>query len=300
MEEFELSIVMVTYKCREVFKVSLDALIDSNTKFRFEIIVIDNDSRDGTAEMVEKEFKVGEWEERFQLVRNSNVGFPKANNQGLKLMRGRYALLLNPDTKVSPDTLQVMMDFMKARPDVGISTCKLIKANGELDKACRRTIPTPFVAFARLSGLSILFPNSKLFAKYNLSYKNENDETEVDACSGAFMFASPNALRDVGPMDERFYMYGEDLDWCLAVKEMGHKVWYYPKTTTVHYRGQSSKKSSVRSLYAFHDAMWLFFRKHFSRNYWYVLDPFVWVGVWARFVVKLVMNKFRSEPYISK
>lgn len=300
MIQYKLSVIMVPYKCRNIFKEALEAVINSKASFNFEIIIIDNDSKDGTVEMV-REFQARPgWSDRIVLYENTNEGFPKANNRGIQMKRGEYVLLLNPDTKVSEDTLQVMMDFVKARPDVGIATCKLVKADGSLDLACRRKFPTPLRAFFRLSGLSFVFPKSKLFASYNMTYKSVSEETEVDACVGAFMFITPDCLAKIQGFDEQFFMYGEDLDLCMRAKETGFKVWYYPKTTTIHYKGQSSKKVSRRGLYEFHHNNWLLFKKHYSRKYFYLLDPLVYIGVWSRYLVKLIVNGLRKDPYVSK
>lgn len=299
-ENFKLSIIMVPYKCRDIFRSALSAVLNSKTNFSFEIIIIDNDSQDGTAEMVRDEFlSKEEWKNRITLFENTNEGFPKANNRGIKMKRGEYVLLLNPDTNVDQHTLQIMMDFMQASPEVGIGTCKLVKADGTLDKACRRSFPNPLVAFFRLSGLSLLFPKSKLFSSYNVTYKSVDEETEIDACVGAFMFISPHCLKEINGFDERYYMYGEDLDLCMRAHLAGFKVWYYPKTTTIHYKGQSSKQNR-RSLHAFHEAMWIFYKEYYSRKYLHLLDPFVYFGVWTRYGVKLLINYLKKDFYVSR
>ncbi len=296
---FELSVIMVPYKCKPVFEKALKALFASKTDFNFEVIIIDNESKDGTVEMVKELMKVADLKDRIQLYENTNEGFPKANNRGLKMKRGEFVLLLNPDTEVSPDTLQVMMDFMKSHPDIGISTCKIIRPDGNLDLACRRSFPKPLTAFFRLSGLSFVFKKNKRISAYNLAYLPIDQETEVDACSGAFMFISPKCLEQIEGFDERFYMYGEDLDLCMKAHLNGFKVWYYPKTQTIHYKGQSSKQSKY-ALFAFHNAMWLFYDKYYRRKYYYVLDPLVFFGIWSRFGVKLLINQFKGTNLVSR
>ena len=298
---FDLSVIMVPYKCKDIFRSALQAVLDSRVNFSFEVIIIDNDSQDGTVEMVKNEFQSKpEYKDKIVLYENTNEGFPKANNRGIKMKRGEWVLLLNPDTKVEENTLQVMMDFMQNRSDVGIATCKLVKADGSLDLACRRQFPTPVRAIFRLSGLSFLFPHSKLFASYNMTYKSVDEETEIDACAGAFMFISPSCLTNIQGFDEDFFMYGEDIDICVRAKNAGFKIWYYPKTSTIHYKGQSSKKTSSKSLYQFHYNNWLLYKKHYSRKYFHLLDPFVLVGLSIRFGLKLFINQFRKEPFVSK
>lgn len=298
----DLSIIIVPYKCKDKLDVTLEAVFASQTRYTYEVIMLDNDSQDGTEELVrEKYLSQPNIAAKTTFIQNgANLGFPKANNLGMQRAKGEYLLLLNPDTKVAPDTLEVMMNFMKSRPDVGIATCKLIKGNGELDWACRRSFPDPWVSFFRLSGLSKLFPHNKTLAAYNLTYKSIDDETEIDACVGAFMFISPQCLRATKSFDESFYMYGEDLDLCYRAKQAGFKVWYYPKTTTIHYKGQSSRKAPQRSLYAFHDAMWIYYKKHLYAQYPLVLNWLVYVGIWARYYLKSFQNFFRAEKYVSK
>lgn len=297
----DLSIIFVNYKDKQHLLDALEAVYTSIVNFELEAIVIDNDSQDDSLEAIRQRFFADQKRASItKLIPNINNGFVGGNNLGIEHATGAYTLLLNCDTKLSPETLQTMMDFMKSRPDVGISTCKLMKANGELDWACRRSFPDPWVSFFRLSGLSKLFPKSKTLAAYNLTYKSIDEETEIDACVGAFMFISPACLNAVKGFDTDYYMYGEDLDMCFRAKQAGFKVWYYPKTTTMHYKGQSSKRAPKRSLYAFHDAMWIFYRKHLYKKYPLPFSWLVYVGIWGRYYVKLLQNKLRKEAIVSK
>lgn len=297
----DVSIILVPYKCKEVFRVALDAVCASRVNFEYEVIVVDNDSQDGTVEMVESEYLTRpELAGKLVLIKNTNEGFAKGNNRGLKVSKGAYKLLLNPDTKVAPETLQVMLDFMKSRPDVGISTCKLVKGDGTLDAAARRSLPDPWNALMRVTGLSFLLPKSQLVAGYNLSHTDPDQEMEIGACVGAFMFVSPACYQKIGLLDERFFMYGEDLDWCKQAHDAGFKVWYYPKTTTMHYKGSSSKKNSKKALYEFHNTMWQYYQKHLARTYPFLLNWLVYIGIWARYVLQLTKNAFRKQAIVSK
>jgi GT2 family glycosyltransferase len=297
----ELSIIFVNYKDKAHLLPALRAVFASKVNYDFEVIVVDNDSQDDSLAAVEQEFFGDKnLRDRIQLIPNVNNGFVGGNNLGIKHAKGTYVLLLNCDTEVAPETLQTMMDFMKRHPDVGIATCKLVKANGELDWACRRSFPDPWVSFFRLSGLSKLFPKSKTLAAYNMTYKSVDEETEIDACAGAFMFISPACLKIVQGFDTDYFMYGEDLDMCYRAKQAGFKVWYYPKTTTKHFKGQSSRRAPKRSLYAFHNAMWIFYKKHLYYKY---PRPFSWLvysGIWGRYGLKLMQNSFRKEAIVSK
>lgn len=297
----DLSIIFVNYKDKQHLLGALRAVFASRVNFGYEVIVVDNDSGDGSLEAVREAFLTDPKKKAItKLIANTNNGFVGGNNLGIMHAAGTYTLLLNCDTEVSPDTLQVMMDFMKRRPDVGIATCKLIKANGELDWACRRSFPDPWVSFFRLSGLAKLFPGNRRLAAYNLTYKDINEETEIDACAGAFMFISPECLKTVKGFDTDYFMYGEDLDMCYRAKLAGFKIWYYPKTSTLHFKGQSSRKASQRALRAFHESMWIFYSKHLRSIYPLPLAWLVYVGIWSRYGVKLAINSLRREGVVSK
>lgn len=295
----KLSIIVVPYKCKDKLEITLDAVFASTASFPFEVIVLDNDSGDGTEELVLQKYAKQIEDQQLRFVQNGrNLGFPKANNIGMKLASGEYLLLLNPDTQLDPDNLSVMMRFMQSRPDVGIATCKLVKPDGSLDAACRRNEPDPKVAFYRLSGLQFLWP--KKFGAYNIAGSDIDQEGAIDACVGAYMFMSRQCYELTNGFDERFYMYGEDLDLCRRAREAGLKVWYYPKTSCLHFKGQSSKKSPKKSLYAFHEAMWLYYDKWYRRHYGWPMSVFVYLGVWGRYYLKLVQNWFRQEAIVSR
>ena len=316
----DLSIIIVTYKAKDKLRVTLDAVFASQTSYSYEVIVVDNASEDGTLEMLQEEFLFVENGrdnalERFRtstpvstgraggpsdkalsapvfLIKNSNEGFSKANNRGIAQAKGEYILILNPDTKVSPDTLEIMLDFMKSRPEVGIATCKLVAADGSLDLACRRSFPNPASAFYRFSGLSLLFPHSKKIASYNRTYEDDNRDMEIDACNGAFMLISPACRKAIKGFDEDFFMYDEDIDLCLRAHEAGFKVWYYPKTTTVHFKGQPYK-SSQHSLKVFHQSKWIYYKKHLAKNYPGIFNGLIFLAIWLHYGLKSIQNFFR-------
>ena len=297
----KLSIIIVPYKCKDKLRVTLDAVYTSEVAFPYEVIIVDNDSQDGTVEMVEDEYLTQqEIGAKTTLIKNTNEGFAKGNNRGLKVSKGEYKLLLNPDTKVSPETLQVMVDFMESKPEVGMSTCKLIKGDGALDAACRRSLPDPWNGLMRVTGLSLLLPKSKLVSGYNLSHVDIDQEIEIGACVGAFTLVSPACYEKVGMLDEEFFMYGEDLDWYKRAHDAGFKIWYYPKTVTIHYKGMSTRKAPTRMLYYFHQTMWLYYRKHLKSHYPFLLNWLVYVGIWSRYVLQLTKNLFRKEAIVSK
>ncbi len=298
----KLSIIIVPYKCKSALDVTLEAVFASQVNFDYEVIILDNDSQDGTVEMVnEKYLSKAELAGRTHLIENGeNLGFPKANNIGMRKSRGEYILLLNPDTKVDSDNFQKMMDLMESRPDIGMATCKLLAIHGGIDPASRRSEPNPKTAFYRLSGLQFLFP--KKFGAYNVLNGDINQESELEACSGAYMFLSRKCYEVTKGFDESFYMYGEDLDLCKRTREAGLKIWYYPHTSCVHYKGQSSKRAPQKSLYAFHDAMWIYYDKWYRKDSNIFMDAFVYSGIWGRYYYKSFLNLLRpkNKRFVSK
>lgn len=281
---------------------NLNAVFASKVDFDYEVILLDNDSGDGTVEMVREEFlSRPEIAKKLTLIAEPvNHGFGIGNNMGIKRAKGEYILLLNSDAIVEPNVLQEMVDFMKSRSDVGIATCKLMKPNGDLDWACRRSEPDPWVSFFKLFGFQKLFPNSKMFARYNLLNKSIDEETEIDLCVGAFMIISPACLSVIKGFDEQFFMYGEDVDLCKRARDAGFKIWYYPKVTTLHHKGQSTKKTPERMIRAFYDTMWQYYKKHYITKYPTPFNWLVWVGTRLLLYKKLFVNYFKAEKVVSK
>jgi O-antigen biosynthesis protein len=259
----DISIIIVSYNVRDFLQQCLRSVEDASKNLKTEIFVVDNRSVDGTPDMVRKNFP------HVHLIANSdNLGFGKANNQALKTARGKYALFLNPDTIIREDTLDVLYRFMENHPDTGLSGCKILNTDGTLQLACRRSFPRPSVAIPKLLGLSALFPKNRFLAKYNLTYLDPDESYPVDAISGSFMFCRTELMQNLNGFDERFFMYGEDLDLCYRVKKAGYLVTYVPDTIIVHYKGESSKSAPFDSLIAFYRAMDQFVRKHFGPGGW--------------------------------
>ncbi|WP_411830862.1 glycosyltransferase family 2 protein [Paenibacillus graminis] len=263
----------------------LRSVYDSESNFVYEIILIDNNSRDDSVERISREFP------GVMLIANSeNVGYARANNQGMEVASGRYVLLLNSDTVVRKDTLQIMISFMDSRPDLGASGCKVILPDGSLDKACKRGFPTPSASFYYAFGISKLFPDRPRFNGYQLGYLDPDQDYPVDCLVGAFMLLRRETIDQVGGLDEDFFMYGEDLDWCFRIKEAGWGIYYYPQTSIVHLKGGSARRRPFKIVYEFHRAMILFHRKHYSKRYNSMINGAVYTGVGVKFVLSLVRN----------
>ncbi len=257
-----LSVIIVNYNVREFLHHALTSLRKAMKGIRGEIIVVDNASDDGSVEMVRSRFR------DIQLIVNkSNLGFATANNIAIRHARGQAILLLNPDTVVQEDTMKVMLRFFDENPDAGIAGCKILNPDGSLQLSCRRSFPTAWVALAKISGLSSLFPGSRMFGRYNLTYLSPEETYEVDAVSGSFMMIRREAYDAVGGLDESFFMYGEDLDWCYRVQQAGWKNYYVHGTQIIHYKGESTRRSSIDEIRTFYDAMHLFVQKHLQGSW---------------------------------
>ncbi|MBI1850932.1 MAG: glycosyltransferase family 2 protein [Planctomycetes bacterium] len=284
----DLSIVIVSYNTRDILRQCLRSVLSRLTELRAEIIVVDNASRDGSDRMVACEFP------GVRLIRNSqNEGYSAANNRAFGFCRGRHVLLLNSDTIVLPGTLEALIEFMDRNPPVGVAGCRLDRPNGELDLACRRSFPTPLLSLYRLLRLSRLFPSSRRFARYNLTYLDPSGCYEVDSVVGAFMLVRREVIDEMGGLDERYFMYGEDLDWCYRARQRSWKVWYVGAHRVVHYKGASSSQESFRMNYHFHRAMYLFHRKHLSQRYSLLINWLVYVGISSRFIGLAIQHPIR-------
>ena len=295
----DLGIVLVSYNTCDLLRDCLGSVYESRDDLSFKVVVVDNASTDGSAEMVRQEFPQAEL-----VISAHNGGYAYANNLGLKALgfggatevealgTVTYVLLLNPDTVLPPRALSDMRDFMAARPQVGVAGPRLVLPNGELDRACRRSFPTPQVSFYRMTGLSRLFPRSSRFGAYNLTYLDENQEAEVDSVVGAFMMLHSSAIRKVGLLDESFFMYGEDLDWCYRIHQSGWQVRYNPNCTVLHYKRASSRHSH-RAQVEFYRAMLVFYDKHYAATTPFWLHWLVVGGIYVRGGAVLLKENLR-------
>ena len=284
----DLSIIIVNYNTSKLIIQALNSVYKNSKNINFEIIVVDNASKDDSVEMIKKHFP-----QVILIQNNENLGFSKANNIAIKRSIGEYILLLNSDTIVMEDTLEKMIKYMNDNPDVGASGCKVVLPDGSLDKACKRSFPTPQNALYNALKLDRLFPQSKVFGEYNLTYLDENEIHDVDCLVGAFMMVRREVIEQVGLLDEDFFMYGEDIDWCYRIKQAGWRIVYYPKTKIIHYKGGSSKKKNTKIIYEFHRAMYLFFEKHYKDRYSILLRYVVYLGIFSKMLLSFVINIFR-------
>lgn len=282
----DLSVLIVNYNTRQLTLDCLRSVYDSETGYSYEVIVVDNASADDSVEKIMEQYP------QVRMIANEeNTGFAKANNQAMEAAVGRYILLLNSDTIVQPDTLQTMVAFMDENPKVGASGCKVILPDGSLDKACRRGFPTPSASFYYAFGFSKLFPDRPRFNQYQLGYLDPNESYAIDCLVGAFMLVRRETLQQVGGLDETFFMYGEDVDWCYRIKQAGWDIWYHPVTYIVHYKGASSRRKPFKIIYEFHHSMWIFHRKHYVQKYSWITNTAVYCGIAVKFTLSLIKNK---------
>lgn len=273
----DLSIIIVSYNVKDFLRGAIASVRRSLMAggIEGEILVVDNNSTDGSAAMIRFEFP-----EVQLFALDENIGFGRANNLALKSANGNFLLLLNPDTIVGEETLREMLDFMRSHPEAGLAGCKLLNGDGTFQLSCRRGFPTPWASFTKLFGLASLFPNSKLFARYNLTYLPINATYEVDALGGAFMMLSRETWNVTKGFDEDFFMYGEDIDLCYRAKQAGFKVYYVHSTATVHFKGESTKRSAINELQVFYEAMHVFVKKHYRASF--VFSLLLRLGIFFR------------------
>ncbi len=259
----KLSIIIVNYNVEHFLDQCLQSVYKALDKgpHDAEVFVVDNNSVDGSIKMVKEKFP-----QTIVIENKENVGFSKANNQAVHISKGEYVLLLNPDTVVQEDTFIKVCDFMDAHDDAGGLGVKMIDGKGKFLPESKRGLPTPWVAFYKIFGLSKFFPRSKKFGRYHLGYLDKDQNHEIDVLSGAFMLMRKTALDKVGLLDETFFMYGEDIDLSYRITKGGYKNYYFADTTIIHYKGESTKKSSVNYVFVFYKAMVIFAKKHFSQR----------------------------------
>lgn len=262
-------------------------------KLSYELIIVDNGSTDGTVGMLGEEFPA------VKLITNEkNNGFARPINQAIRLSQGRYMLVLNPDTIVLPGALNTLVRYMDEHPEVGICGPKVLNRDGSLQKACRRGVSRPWAAFSYFSGLSTLFPHSKLFGGYLLNYLDEDQIHEVDGVSGSCMLIRRQVTQQVGVFDERFFAYQEDADYCFHVKEAGWKIVYLPTAQVVHFGGQGgSRVQPYRSIFEWHRSYYLYYRKNLARDYIFIFNWFYYMLMGLKLVVSLIANALRSEKF---
>ncbi len=283
----KLSVIIVNYNVKHFLEQCLHSVYKAAKGIETEIFVVDNNSVDGSAQLIREKFP-----DLYFIENKENVGFSRANNQAIRIANGKYILLLNPDTVVEEDTFSKVIGFMEKHPEAGGLGVKMIDGKGAFLPESKRGLPTPWVAFYKMFGLSKMFPNSRKFGKYHLSYLSENEIHEVDVLAGAFMLMRKETLNKVGLLDETFFMYGEDIDLSYRITLGGYKNYYFPETTIIHYKGESTKKGSLNYVKVFYNAMIIFARKHFSSGNAGIFAFIIQMAIYFRAFVSIAKRGF--------
>lgn len=288
----KLSVVIVNYNVKYFLEQCLVSVEKALKGIDGEVFVVDNASADGSCQMVRKRFP-----EVILISNKENFGFSYANNQAMRRVKGDYVLLLNPDTVVEEQTFRKCIEFMDLHTDAGCLSVKMIDGKGRFLPESKRAVPSPLVSFFKIFGLSRLFPRSKFFARYHMGHLSENETNEIEILPGAFMFMRKSALDKVGLLDESFFMYGEDIDLSYRFLKAGYKNFYFPETTIIHYKGESTKKGSVNYVLVFYNAMIIFAKKHFSKKNARVYVALIYLAIYFRAFLS-ILKRFISKAIL--
>jgi len=290
----DLSIVIVNFNAKEYLDKCLESVAKNVKDLFYEIIVVDNASTDGSADLVKGNYP------GIRLIENKgNVGFIKANNQGIRASSGKLVMSLNNDTLVLNGAINILVDFLLKDTFLGAVGPKLLNIDGTVQPQCHRGFPTPLNSLFYFFGLSRLFPKSRIFGGYLMTYLDDKSTVEVDSLCGAAMVVRRDVIDIVGPMDESYFMYGDDIDWCFRIKNAGWKIYYLPEAEIIHYGGRGgSRKQSYRNIFEFYRAMAIFHKKHYSRKNVFLLNWIVYAGIWIKCAIALAQNLLRKEKYV--
>jgi GT2 family glycosyltransferase len=289
----DISICIVTYKARDFLQECLRSIEDTTRRLKFEVIVVDNGSQDGTIEFLKNEHPT------VSIVQNEvNAGFTRPMNQALHISNGRFLLQLNPDTVVLQDALDKLVGFMDAHSDVGICGPKVLNRDHTLQKSCRRGESRPWAVLSHFLGLANLFPEKKRFGEYQLTYMDEDETHQVAGVAGSCMLIRRNVIDRIGYLDERFFAYQEDADLCFRAREAGWKIYYYPESQVIHYGGQGgSRVHPYRSIYEWHRSYWIYYRKNLAKDYFFLFNWVYYIIMLIKLVMTLLFSVIRREKF---
>lgn len=285
----KLSIVIVNYNVKEFLTQCLDSIFKSQTQYDYEVIIVDNSSKDSGRDQICATFEHIIWVENIE-----NVGFGRANNQGFSLAKGVYTLILNPDTVLQEDTIEKCVSYLIAHPKVGGLGIKGIDGSGQFLPESKRALPTPLVALWKITGLSSIFPKSSVFARYHLGHLSPDENHEVDILVGCFMMIPTKLLLSVGGFDPQYFMYGEDIDLSYELQKTGHKNIYFSESQIIHYKGESTKRGSLNYVRMFYKAMVLFAKKQFTGSSAAAYSLLIYLGIYLRAALAIAARLGKS------
>ena len=290
----DISICIVSYRARNYLYDCLRSIDETIDSLSCEIIVVDNHSEDGTVEMLRNEFP-----NVYLLVNDHNTGYTRPNNQAMRVSQGKYILLINPDTLVKPNAIVELVNFLDAHPEAGIVGPKVLNRDGTLQKQCRRSEARPWDAICYFSGLSRLFPKDKRFAGYLMTYLSEDTAHEAEAVSGSCMMIRREVIDQIGYQDENFFAYQEDTDYCRRARLAGWKVFYNPSAQIIHFGGEGgSRIHHTRSIIEWHRSYYLYYRKHFAKDYLILFNGIYYLGMLIKLGLSLLANLFRKRKIV--
>jgi len=285
----DITVIIVNYNVKYFLEQCLQSVQKALQGISSEIIVVDNNSVDGSVKMIKEKFPDIEL-----IANNANTGFSKANNQAIHIAKGNYILLLNPDTVVEDDTFSKIIAFMNEHPEAGGLGVKMLDGKGNFLPESKRGLPTPAAAFYKIFGLAKLFPKSRKFGKYHLGFLDKDKIHEVEILSGAFFLIRKEVIEKTGTLDEAFFMYGEDIDLSYRIIKAGYKNYYFPETRIIHYKGESTRKSSINYVVVFYNAMLIFAKKHFSKENARSFSTLIHFAIYLRAFVALLARFFKQ------
>lgn len=291
----DISVIIVSYNVRYFLEQCLHAVWASRGNVELEVLVVDNASSDDTPAYLSQRFPAPDYPNLHVMANSGNVGFGRANNQALKRAKGDYVLFLNPDTLLTEDTLAEALAFARRHPDMGALGTMMLQTNGNFANESRRGLPTPWTACCKMTGLAALFPRSHRFGRYYMRYLDKRQAAEIEVVSGAFMMIPRKVLESEGAFDERFFMYGEDIDLSYRLLQAGLKNYYIP-SPILHYKGESTQKSTYRYVHVFYGAMLIFFKKHYH-HYASVIAFLIKTAIFVKAFLALLgqmMHRFKT------
>ena len=288
----DLSICILTLNAREYLQACLQS-IERGTRRPYEVIVADNGSTDGTAEMMTQAFPQVRY-----LPGTHNEGFARPMNRAMRAAQGRYIALLNPDTLVHEAAIDRLADFLDRTPEAGIVGPKVLNPDGTLQAPCRRGDARPWAVISYFTGLARLFPDKPFFTGYLLTHLDENRTYPVGGVSGSCMLIRRAVIDQIGYLDERFFAYQEDADYCLRARQAGWKVYYHPKAQITHFGGRGgSQVQPYRAIWAWHQSYFLYYRKHFAKDYFFLFNWLYYAAMGGKLALGLLKNALSRQTF---
>jgi GT2 family glycosyltransferase len=291
----DLSICIVTFHARDYLQDCLKSIFSNPPRHSIEIIVVDNKSDDGTIEMLTSDYP------EVKIIQNQcNDGYTRPMNQALRCGSGKILVQLNPDTILQPESLDIMFDYMHAHPEIGICTPKILNKDGSMQWQCRRGEARPWDVIAYFTRLSRYFPKNPLFSGYLMTYKSEDEIYEVKAVSGACMFIRREVVEKIGYLDETYFAYQEDTDFCFRTRLAGWKIMYFPTVKIIHYGAEGGTRvHPYRSAIAWHRSYFIYYQKWLARDYFFLMNWLFYALMGVKFCMAMVKIFFSSEKYPS-